>query len=174
MTSARLAEGAYGSKPVEGYRVDPELSNNLRTVYTDEEGNATIAFRGTDLKDKRWFDELGADLLVGLGLQKLSNRFKNAKRTTDRVVAKYGKDKTKLVGHSLGGSIALEVSHQTGLPAVGFNSGVGPVDTLRRRTYTNAKSYRTANDLVSGLSSRVRGLKTTTTKGRGHSLVNFL
>ena len=174
LTSARLADAAYGSKPVDGYRVDPELSNNLRTVYVDNDGNATVAFRGTDLKDKRWYDELGTDLLLGLGLQRVSSRFKNSRGTVDKVVSKYGRDKTKLVGHSRGGSTALNVSHQTGLPAVGLNSGVGPVDTLRRRTYNNAKSHRTSNDLVSSLSSKVRGLKTTIVKGRGHGVANFL
>jgi hypothetical protein len=166
-----LSAGAYGGKQVKGYTIDKSLSTPDRTAYVDSEGNLVMAFRGTDLKNKNntWRD-LGTDALVGLGLQKLSSRYKNQQKGLDSAIEKYGKDKVRTTGHSLGGALATTVGARRGVKSSSFNQAVGIGDVVRNRTYTNATAYRTKNDPVSLLASKVRGLKTTIVRGNGHNL----
>lgn len=173
-TLAKLADGAYGGKEVEGYTIDKSLSTPDRTAYVSPEGDITLSFRGTDLKNKNntWRD-LGSDALVTLGLQKLSSRYKNQQKGLDSAIEKYGKDKVSVVGHSLGGGLATTVGARRGVKSVAFNPAIGVGDVIRNRTYTNAKVYRTADDPVSFLSSKVKGLKTQVVKGSGHGLKAF-
>ena len=152
--NAKLSKGAYSAEPVDGYTIDKELSSPDRTAYVDSDGNITLAFRGTSLKDKtKLWRDLGTDVLLGLGLQDASSRFKNSKKATDKAIEKYGKDKVRLTGHSLGGSQALYLSNKRGLEANTFNAGIGLPDTLRKRNYSKATSYTTGLDPISFLSS---------------------
>ena len=172
---ARLADGSYGGKDVEGYEIDPELSNRLRTVYYNKDGDAVVSLRGTELKDKRWWDELGTNALIATGLQDYSSRIKNDINTTNKAKEKY--KNVRVVGHSQGGSRAVAVGHKTGTQGVAFDPAFSPVDLFRNRTYTNTKAYRTVNDLVSGLAPSIRSLSTTSIKAKkrnAHSLKNFL
>lgn len=168
---ARLAIASYGGKPVEGYTIDPELSNVNYTTYVDPQGRATMAFRGTN--PKNWRD-LGTDALLSLGLQGVSSRFQNSKKAVDRARQKYGD--VDLTGHSLGGSQALYLSNQRGLNARTFNPGVGPVDALRNRNYSKAQNYHVRGDPISFLSRHVKNLKTQTlrsTSANKHGMENF-
>jgi hypothetical protein len=128
---AQLSDAAYGkTQPPEGWQIDPELSNRNRTVfYHPESDQAVLSLRGTDLKNS---GDLGTDLLLSLGLQNLSARFKNAHKTAKHAAAKY--NNLTLVGHSLGGSTALHVqSKMPHLPAVTFAPYVSPTNELRKQ-----------------------------------------
>jgi hypothetical protein len=189
---AKLSDGAYGVKDVDGYDVDNELSNSNRTVYV-KDGKAVVSFRGTDLSSKKnkWKD-LGNDALIAVGLQDLSSRFRKSNQITNKAIEKYGKENVSLTGHSLGGSQALYVHTKTGLDTHAFNAGISPLDVRRsggqftpervlslfkKPKYSdNAHSYVTRNDLVGGLSPLIKGLNTHIVgqKDRNaHSLKNF-
>ena len=194
-TNASLADGAYGQKEVAGHTIDKELSNGNRSVYVNNKtGKATVSFRGTDLSGKknRWKD-LGTDALVGLGLQNLSSRHRNAVKTTRLAVAKYGKDNVNLVGHSLGGSQALYAHQKTGLDAHAFNPCVSPLDVARSsggftgkhvasvfnkpELKSNAHLYYTKKDWIGGLAQHLTGGThhvVKQTQKNAHSLKNFL
>lgn len=179
LLDAKLSKAAYSQAPeVDGWKRDEQLSNINRSVYS-KDGKAKVAFRGTDLSSKktRW-DDLGTDLLIGLGLQDLSSRMKNAKKTTDLAAQKYGVNNVSLTGHSLGGTQALYVNRKRGLATNAFNAGISPIDALTRRKYKpNATSYTVGGDIISNFSSRLKGLRTKVikpTKSFSHSLANFL
>lgn len=190
---AKLSDGAYGKKDVDGYEIDHELSNSNRTVY-HKDGKAVVSFRGTDLSGSknRWKD-LGTDALLAFGLQDLSTRFQNAKKTTDQAISKYGKDNVSLTGHSLGGAQALYVHQKTGVDTHAFNPAVSPIDVRRSggqftpekalslfgktRMKSNALSYITRNDLVGGLAPLLKGMKTHIIPQKvksAHALKNFM
>lgn len=174
---AKLSNAAYSQTPlVEGWVRDKELSNENRSVYS-KDGKAKVAFTGTNFKKKRWIDDVGTDLLVGLGLQDYSSRLRNAKKTAELTAKKYGAENTSLTGHSLGGSQSAYVSRATGLKGSGFNSAWSPVDALRKRTFSNFTNVTADGDIISNSG---RGVKRTTnirvkpkTKNV-HSLINFI
>jgi hypothetical protein len=190
---AQLADGAYGRKGVDGWELDTDLSNSNRAVY-HKDGKAVVSFRGTDLSGSknRWKD-LGTDVLLALGLESMSTRFQNAKKTTDAALTKYGEGNVSLTGHSLGGSQALYVHQKTGLDTHAFNPGVSPLDVFRsggqmdesfvlsgfpKKTMgRNARAYITRTDLIGGLAPLTKGLKTIVIgqKTRSpHSIKNFI
>lgn len=190
---AKLSQGSYGGQPVEGWNIDPEFSNQNRTMYvskTDPQ-KAVYSFRGTDIatKSNKWKD-LGTDALLALGLKDVSSRFQNALQATQGAQKKY-KDLT-LTGTSLGGSQGMYVAQKTGLPARVFNPGVSPLDVkrtkgaimadsianlLRPKSKSNVIAYTTVVDPISSLTPFVEGVKTIPVKPKirnTHSLKNFL
>lgn len=173
---AELSRAAYsGATEVNGWQKDMSLSGPDHAVF-HKEGKAKIAYRGTDVKNKR---DLGTDALITLGLQDKSSRMKRAVRTADTVSAKYGKENVSLTGHSLGGSQSQYVSRKRGLSATGFNAAMSPVDMFRSRTYSKFHSVSTASDPISNFThhkvGRI-GKKTTVTqtKFNPHSLSNYI
>lgn len=190
---AQLSDGAYGGHDMShlGYTIDKEHSNRNRTLYHNAEtGKAVLAFRGTELHTKNKKGDLGTDALLALGLQKLSSRFRNAKKATGHAIEKYGKDNLTLTGHSLGGSQALYANSHYKVPAHTYNPGVSPsmvrkdlFDSLsaklfKKKPHTNANIYTTGKDLISGLSPLLTRAKTFIVKQKkgasAHSLSNFL
>jgi hypothetical protein len=177
---AKLSEGAYRQLPsVQGWTRDDALSNQNRSVYT-KDGKAKVVARGSDFSNPRskvFWDDLGSDVLVGLGLSDVSSRNKNARRTADLAIQKYGKENVSATGHSLGGSQSLYLNRKTGIPATAFNAGVSPIETLFKRKYKGATNYITGTDPISFFSRGVKGLTTKTVKPKtkfSHSLFNFI
>jgi hypothetical protein len=119
-----------------GYTLDKKLSNRESKVFTDKQGNATIAYRGTqNIKDGK------TDALIMMGMGKNTKRLNDTKKKAKKVEAKYGK--ANAVGHSLGGYLAE-------------NSGVkGNVVTYNklalggRNNNDNQTDVRTVSDIVS-------------------------
>jgi hypothetical protein len=190
---AHISNGAYGGQDMShlGYIIDPEHSNRNRTTYQHREsGKAILAFRGTDLQSKSKMGDLGSDALLALGLHGLSSRFRNAKKATDAVIEKYGKDNLTVTGHSLGASQALYVNSKRSVQAHAFNPGVSPsmvrknlMDTLsaqlfKRKPKSNATVYTTGTDMISGLSpllTKAKHVIVPRKKGHNaHSINNFL
>ena len=172
-----LSQASYQKLPsVAGWERDPELSSDDYTTYT--KGNkAQIAYRGTGLKGKNKWRDLGADILVGLGLQDYGNRFKKSVRVADKAIAKYGRDNVTLTGHSLGGSQSAYASRKTGLKGTGYNTGFGLVDPLRKRTYSTFTNYTVDGDIIALPSRSVRRTNQVRVKPKSrnfHSLLNFV
>lgn len=134
----------YHSKQVGAdWSVDDELSDHHSTIYHNPNTKHTVvAFRGT--ADKH---DVGTDALMFLGLGGKTNRFKEATELTNRVISKYGRDKTELTGHSLGSNIGSSVSKNTGLPTTSFNKGKTLLPT---RNAKNERVIRNAFDPFSG------------------------
>eukprot|EP00952_Eustigmatos_sp_NYUAD-ZCMA_P013530 53578-Eustigmatos_ZCMA.PRE.1 len=86
---ARLSRAAYGKEPPpEGWsKVEGSRHNDRnKTLYTNGQGKYALAFRGTDLTNKRnRMADLGADALLAIGAKRLSSRFRGAARTTKAV-----------------------------------------------------------------------------------------
>lgn len=102
---------------------------------------------------------------------------KNAKKTTDQAIQKYGKDNVSLTGHSLGGSQAGYVSRKTGLKSRGFNAAWSPIDLLRKRTYSNFTNHTSNGDPISALGRNVGRMNQVKVKSKSvntHGLVNFI
>lgn len=149
---AALSQAAYsGTQEVHGWEKDIELSNENRTVY-HKGGKAKIAFRGTNVRNIK---DLGTDVLVGMGLQDKSSRMKNALKTTDLAIAKYGKENVSLTGHSLGGSQAAYVSRKRGLKGTGFNPAWSKIDEMRNRTYSHFHAIQIASDPISAGTAKI-------------------
>jgi hypothetical protein len=89
-------------KTINGYQLDTELSTKRDKVYYDPKTKKAVhTIAGTD-KLKDWSN----NLLIPLGLHKLSNRYKNSERIQKEANSKYGKANTSLVSHSQSGNIA--------------------------------------------------------------------
>ena len=191
---AQLSQGSYGGQPVEGWTIDPEFSNQNRTLYVNDASKKGVySFRGTDITNRgnRWKD-IGTDALLALGLKDVSSRFQNAQKATEGAIQKYGKDNLTLTGTSLGGSQGIYVAQKTGLPAVVFNPGVSPLDVkrtkgaimadtvanlLRPKSKSNVIAYTTVADPISVLTPFIGGVKVIPVKPKMrnlHSLKNFL
>lgn len=182
---AKLADGSYGNKEIEGYTIDPEFTNKNRTLYVNNDTNEAIySFRGTDIKNKH---DLATDTLLALGLQDLSARFKNAKKSTKEALKKYPNLKT--TGHSLGGSQSLYINSKLGLDSITYNPFVNPSiprrNTLNKIIYntfikkpvnTNSVIYKTIDDPISAFAnlSNSKVVEMKSKRKNAHSLKNFL
>lgn len=174
---ANLSKAVYSMQEnVRDWKIDKTLSNENRAVYHNHRtGKAKVAFRGTKPSNVR---DLGTDLLIGLGLQDVSSRFKNAVRTTDLAIAKYGKENVSLTGHSLGAAQSAYVSRKRGLKATGFNTPWSKADEMRNRTYSHFHSIQTTTDPISVRTARIGKVgKKTWTKSKSwnpHALSNWI
>lgn len=125
---AKLSKAAYMSLDEAAayvgsdYVIDRDLSNRNRIAFAHGD-KLTLAFRGTD--PKNWQD-LGTDVLLGLGIVGQSARFQNSLEVARAAVAKYGRENVHVTGHSLGGSQALYVNQMLDVSASAFNPGAAP------------------------------------------------
>jgi hypothetical protein len=128
-----------------GLKLDDSLSNAEHKVYVDKDNNPTVAFTGS-----RKVGDWGTNLLLGLGLEKYSTRFRDSKKLMDNVRNKYHKPAT-ILGHSLAGRLTEYVGNKndkliTVDKAVGFG-GIGK--TIPK----NQTDIRASNDIVSLLNN---------------------
>lgn len=171
---AKLANAAYtGHAEVDGWQRDMEFGAfNTEHVVYHKDGKAKIAYRGTDLSNKK---DRQADYLIGLGLMDKSNRFKRAVKTADKVVAKYGKENVSLTGHSLGAGKAAYVSRQKGLKSTGFST---PLSVFNNRTYAHHHNISTTKDPIAWVGNQSKRIGKQTrvkqTKINPHAMSNFL
>lgn len=182
---AILSRAAYGNQEIEGYKIDPEFSNKNRTLYYKPDTNEAIySFRGTDLKNK---NDIATDILLTLGLQDLSSRFKNAKKFTKEAIKKYPNIKT--TGYSLGGSQSLYINSKLGLPSITFNPFVNYQnpkrsllnkiiykELIKRPVNENSIIYRTTTDPISSFAnlSQAKVVNMKAKHKNNHSIKNFL
>jgi hypothetical protein len=168
---ARMSAEAYGLDPQRriGKAIYiPHLSTDERKVYKDSRSkDYTVAIRGTEN-----LNDVGTDIALALGRLKATKRFKReesaVKGLLDRGL------KVNLTGHSLGSTVADELSRKYGLRGTLFNQGAG-LDSLVRNDNPLTEKYRTKYDPVSVLGV-VRG-KFNTIQAKGlaqHGIKNFL
>jgi hypothetical protein len=68
-----------------------------------------------------------------LGLDRWGDRTKEVKSVVDSAKDKYKDYNHTLTGHSLGAKVSTNISRQTGLPAVVFNTGSSPLSAISDR-----------------------------------------
>lgn len=120
------------------YKYDPKLSTREHAIFTNPTSHKTvIAYRGTDFSDKkRWHKDLKSDLMIGMGMQGLDPRHRQANRTYDKVKKAMPGYEVSVTGHSLGGSLANHVAknRKSSDKAVAFSRGSGPMDLLKKKS----------------------------------------
>jgi len=94
-------------------------------VMDAQTGRVHLGIRGTDITDAQSGKkaDLGADALVTLGLHKLGNRYKKSDKKVKELIDEYGKENVTLGAHSLGGTIASDLSTKYGIESHSYNRG---------------------------------------------------
>lgn len=145
-------ESYKGIPSVPGMSYDKALSNGRNAVFVRKHGRVVVlAVRGTRPTAIR---DIGTDVALANGELTITGRYKESQRVLDRIVRKYPKSRIYITGHSLGASIARDLSrHPRVSEAVGFNTGysVNPVSMWRDRNtrYNRFHDYINGHDLVS-------------------------
>jgi len=109
---------------LEGYKIDPEYSDDHAVTVLRPDGTAIIGYRGTDPYN---IYDIGADTLILFGSHRQKSsvipytRFERSNDFYGVVSQKY--DVKSVSGHSLGGSVADYVARKNNLPAFIFNPG---------------------------------------------------
>ena len=136
------------------YQLDPTLSTDEHKVfYNPTQKHVTIAYRGTELKDKgsQWKD-LKSNVTIMFGKEKHNRRFKEANEHFKKVYAKYGDNfDIHTTGHSLGGQLSKYVndSHKGKIKSnVAFNRGSGFLEPFRKKQQNTLDVFHN-NDLIS-------------------------
>lgn len=171
---------------IEGYTLDPEVSNENASTIVRPDGSAILAFRGTRFN----VSDINADASIVAGEHHVLNipapRFVEADTTYNLVKNKY--NNVDLTGHSLGGTLADYIARTYSENAVIFNPGETPLahSVIEGRS-RNTRMYLTNSfDLVSfanpmySSASQIFTIPQTTGSGymdswlNSHSLRNFL
>jgi len=146
----------------------PKMSTDSYKTFLDRRsGKVVISYRGTRPTN---INDLVTDTAIFFGVERLTPRFQDALNHAKIVEKTVGKGKVEVTGHSLGGSEALYVTKNTGIPSVTFNPGktfeqfdiLNNYDKVKKFIYPksdrtsleNARIYKTRLDPVSLNSSR--------------------
>jgi hypothetical protein len=119
----------YGFKD-RGLIYDGDASDKYHAVYLDPKNNKVyVSIRGTQLN--RGFGESASDLLddvaVGVGAPAATRRYKDSEKKYLDLKKKYPDMEIELVSHSLGGSVASELTKKYGVASHNFNTGSGVI-----------------------------------------------
>lgn len=124
---ANLAAAAYMSDDAAnevasqyGYNLIKDDSDADRKLFANDAGNAIIAFRGTDLKNKKnTFRDVLNDAAIMFGKQHLTPRFQKSEQSVANALKKYNTVST--TGHSLGASQSMHVARNLGVTSYAYN-----------------------------------------------------
>ncbi len=173
---AVFADAAYKRTPaarrkdlnqhgLKNWNIDPQLSTKTEAVFVNTNTEEVVlSIRGTDLRDFKSggsFEDLLADGMIGVGIEKASGRFKRAEDVLLKAQKKYPGQKLTLSAHSLGGTLSSDLSLKYNLENHSFNSGSSPAmirvgrfqkfklpEELRDETKNN-HNYTTGSDIIS-------------------------
>jgi len=139
----------FNYKPT-GLIKDTKLSDRRSKVYTDDDKNVYIAYRGTRFNN---FNDLIADAHIWTGTEKYSSRFQESENKFNKVKSKYPDSNVILTGHSLGGQQAKYVgSKNKAKEVITYNAFSNPKNDLLRinqKNKTKTTNYRTYYDYAS-------------------------
>jgi hypothetical protein len=130
-----------------GYIRDNKLSNHNEQIYYNP-NNKKLIFSVAGTHN---INDLGSDVLLGLGFGKSTKRYKEAHSKIREAKEKYHPVETSVSGHSLGSFIASGISSK--------NDKVITLDgayTLGQKTRGNTTHYRTKGDVVSLFGSNAK------------------
>lgn len=175
---AYLAHGAYSGDSVDGYTIDPELSDDWSTVYVNNNTKkATVAFAGTGgsspheslfRKAAHLSYDVASDVSIAEGDEENSWQFQAVDKKMEAAIAKYGRQNIHTTGHSLGGTKAIYASSKYGVTANAFNPGFSPFDITNHTRgsskwdFSRSHAYVVPGDPVAAFAYVQPGLKVTT------------
>lgn len=162
-------------KELEGYTLQEDLSDEENVVYVNEEDKKVIVgFRGS-----KNFKDFKTDIELAVGGIRNTERYDTTLNLVKKVIEMYKGYKIEFTGHSLGGTLAIEMNLiSPSKRAVVFNAGHTPL--RRRATDDNDITYYTnKGDLVSGLGMKsYKNVKVLDKEHKNplkaHSLRNFM
>jgi hypothetical protein len=162
------------------WQIDTDLTNaNATTMFNPNTGEIIFSIRGTDPKN---VSDLAQDVGIITGTSRFMSRAKQMSRMATQIINKYGKDKLIVVGHSLGGELARQVSNKFGIPAVVFNRGSSIPDIFNPKSdlikeYSNNNPSQGSIDpvsIVSYLTGKHENEYIPSKSWNTHTLDNFL
>lgn len=130
---------------IKGYHLVSELSTPNGLVY-ESANNVVIVYPGTRWTRHHVFSDVASDVRIALGQQ--GDRWKEATRLARSTKHHYPKKHIHVYGHSLGGTLAMHVSDQTGLPTTVVNPGVVSSSPHDDKDYSNVTAYTNKNDPI--------------------------
>lgn len=128
----------YAAMCVESYKAPQDRKelygfkiarSDPRTLIYQDQKEAVIVFRGTDVSD---VEDLLLDAALAIGGAQQSDRLQQSKELVKEIVAQVGNTNVSLTGHSLGGYMAYVIGAQYGLKSVSFNPGATPLRTQEK------------------------------------------
>jgi hypothetical protein len=165
-----LAQSYLEQKGMSDYKIDDEISDSNGLVVENPQGNAEIAFRGTNITNR---DDIRTDMKILAGKGRGSVQFKKALEQGRQAQEKYG-NLDHVTGHSLGGAKSKYIGDTLDIPTTSFNPFVSPLGESDDTTITSEqKIIRTNEDMASmGLALRSKGPRTTikTIRGKNSTL----
>ena len=113
---------------LKGFKVDPELSNDdIATIYNPDTKEIIFSVTGSRFTSKKHaMRDIRSDVGILLGTDRLGKRTKEVKSVVEKGQDKYKDYEPTLVGHSLGGKTARNISKKTGIDAIVYNYGSSP------------------------------------------------
>jgi hypothetical protein len=150
-----------GKKKIGDNVLDESLSNKKVKVYNNPKtGKTTVVNRGTIGTVSDWANN-AVYAIQGKKAYKKTDRYKQAKKTQEKVVAKYGKENVTNVGHSQGGLIARELNKE------GLTNEVIAVNPASKgeKVKKNETVIKSSGDLVSVLVPKGKNVKVSKAKG---------
>ena len=132
-----------------GYTYDKELSTINSKVFTDENGNPNIVYRGS-ARVSDWFK----NPLIAVGMQKYDPDFTNAVKLANRVEDKYN-IKPNVYGHSRAGAIAEYVGDNAKTITT-YNKPTG-ITSIGKTIPSNQHDYKAQYDPISILGNTQQG-----------------
>lgn len=111
------------------YELLDNYSDKIHTTYRNKStGDITLAIRGTDIQNQQGgrIKDLATDVMVGFGIETLSNRYKKSDKMVEKLKTDFKGKKLTLASHSLGTSIAQNLSYKHDIESHGFSAGASP------------------------------------------------
>ena len=120
-------------------------SDEEKALYkNDETKQIIIAFRGSKV-----MKDLKTDLKLALGGIRKTERYASSKDYVDKIKTLYPDYTITLTGHSLGGTLAIQMSKDFGDKAVVFNAGHTPLSSSQETKDLPIKYYTKKGDIAS-------------------------
>ena len=165
MASVAYTEGADARDKklqkykLKGFKVDPSLSNDdIAVIVNPKTKEVVYSITGSRFTSKKHaMRDIRSDVGILLGTDRLGKRTRDVKSVIDTAQDKYSGYDPTIVGHSLGGKVARNISKKTGIDAIVYNYGSSPgtivADKIAKMLGRDVKSetiHYTTNKLKKG------------------------